>query len=148
MSLQRNFLNALISIGLFGCAFALMAPVAIAGKRLTPEEVVLVRLKPDPNAVSLTAQLEGKLQARNGCVYLISRKIKLPVLTIWPSRYRLFSPNGVVTGVTDTLTGKTLKFGVNAVFGGGEAQTAPTSMLEAPVPTACSGKMAYVEFSD
>jgi hypothetical protein len=148
MSLQMKFLSAVISTGLFGCSFVLMAPTATAGKRMTPDEVTLIRLKPDPNAVSLTAELEGKLQVRNGCVYLISKRSKLPVLAIWPSTYRLLSPKGVVTGVTNTSTGQSLKFGVNAVFGGGETKIAPTDMLEAPVPTACSGRLAYVEFSD
>lgn len=148
MSLQMKFLNAAISISLFCCSFVLTTPTAIAGRGMPPEEVTLLHLKPDPNAVSLTAELEGKLQVRNGCVYLISKKSKVPVLTIWPPTYRLLSPKGVVTGVTDTLTGQSLKFGVNAVFGGGETKAAPTNVLEAPAPAACSGKIAYVEFSD
>lgn len=148
MSLQMKFLSAVISTCVFGCSLLLMAPTAIAGKGVPPEQVTLIRLKPDPNAVSLTAELEGKLQVRNGCVYLISKRSKLPVLTIWPSSYRLLSPKGVVTGVTDTLTGKSLKLGVSASFGGGVTQSAPTDMLEAPIPATCSGTIAYVEFSD
>ncbi|MBT2745548.1 MULTISPECIES: hypothetical protein [unclassified Lysobacter] len=148
MRLRLRLLNSVLSTGLFTFSFVLAAPSAHASDGPTQEHVTLVRLKPDPNAVSLTARLEGRLQIRNGCVYLISKKSKLPVLTVWPSTYRLLSPKSVATGVIDTLTGKSLKFGVNAVFGGGGTRSLPTDILETPAPAGCDGEIAFVEFPD
>lgn len=148
MDLRLKFLKAARSAGLFSLSCALAAPAALAGGAPAQGQATLVRLKQDPNAVSLTARLEGKLQVRNGCVYLISKNSKRPVLPIWPSTYRLLSPEGVATGVIDTSTGRSLKFGVNAVFGGGETKALATDMLETPAPDGCGGQIAFVEFSD
>jgi hypothetical protein len=146
MNSHSIFLNTALRIGLLFC-FALTASVACASPSAAQEEVTLARLKPDPNAISLTARMEGKLQVRQGCVYLITKKHKLPVLAIWPSTYRLLSPKGKPIGVVDTSTGQSLKFGVNGVFGGGETKVKPTDTLDAPIPAACGGAMAFVEFS-
>ncbi|MEH6419907.1 hypothetical protein [Pseudomonas sp. CGJS7] len=146
MSSHSIFLKAGLCAGLL-LYFSLTASAAFASPSSAQEEVTLVRLKPDPNAVSLTAQMEGKLQVRQGCVYLITKKHKLPVLAIWPSTYRLLSPRGKPTGVLDTSTGWSLEFSVNGIFGGGETKIKPTDMLDAPIPTACGGTMAFVEFS-
>ena len=135
------------SFTLFACLLAAASFGAVAHEASTREQVTLVRLKPDPSAVSLTARLEGKLQVHNGCVYLVSKKDKRPRLAIWPSTYRLLSSAGKAIGVADALSGKSLKFGVNAVFGGGEANTPPADMLDAPMPSACGGDAAFVEFS-
>jgi hypothetical protein len=141
-----KFLKATLSVSLL-TSFVLVAPIALASKSSAQEKVTLVRLRPDPNAVSLTARIEGKLQIRQGCVYVITKEHKLPVLAIWPSTYRLLSPKGKPIGVVDTSTGQSLKFGVNSVFSGGESKVTPADTLDTPIPVTCSGTMAFVEFS-
>lgn len=147
MSLHLKFQKAALSISLLASSFVLTAPAAFASEGPAQEEVTLVRLRPDPNAVSLTARIEGKLKIRQGCVYVITKGHKLPVLAIWPSTYRLLSPKGKPIGVVDTSTGQSLKFGVNSVFGGGESKITPADTLDTPIPATCSGTMAFVEFS-
>lgn len=138
--------NALIAVATLGSI--LFAPVAAAADSQDRDTPMLVRLKPDPNAVWLTARLNGALQVRNGCVYFISRESKESSLTIWPSSYQLLESNGKAEGVIDSLTGHSVKFGVQTSFGGGEAKHVPAAMLEAKIPSPCTGRRNFIYFSN
>ena len=137
--------NALIAVATLGSI--LFAPVAAAADSQDRDTPMLVRLKPDPKAVWLTARLNGALQVRDGCVYFISRESKEWSLTIWPSSYQLLESNGKAEGVIDSLTGHSVKFGVQTSFGGGEAKHVPAAMLETKIPSACTGKRSFIYFS-
>lgn len=138
--------NALIAVATLGSI--LFAPVAAAADSQDRDTPMLVRLKPDPKAVWLTARLNGALQVRDGCVYFISRESKEWSLTIWPSSYQLLESNGKAEGVTDSLTGHSVKLGVQTSFGGGEAKHVPAAMLETNIPSACIGKRSFIYFSN
>jgi hypothetical protein len=137
--------NAWVAVATLGGA--LLTAVAAASASPDLDAPVLVRTKPDPNAIWLTARLEGALHVRNGCVYLISRHSETPVLAIWPSHYQLLTSDGKTEGVIDTLTGHSVKFGVQTSFGGGEATHVPAAMLDTDIPRTCTGKKSFIYFS-
>ncbi len=135
-----------------GIAFSIVVGTAFGACATPPTQtadvaVELIRLAPDPSRISLTARMEGALAVRNGCVHMVSSRGGLALLPVWPPSYRLWRSNGKVKGITDTATGRTLAFGVTAVFGGGEAKHVLASELETPIPPACDGPTVYAEFS-
>ena len=110
-------------------------------------DITLIRMKPNPNRISLTGGMEGVIEVRQGCTYLVSKHNGAAVLMIWPSSYELWRQDGRAIGLLNNTTGQTLKFGVNARFGGGDATHLPASELETPIPSNCNGPSYTAEFA-
>ncbi len=110
-------------------------------------DITLIRLVPDPLRVSLTSRMNGALVVQNGCVYIVSTGADVASLALWPPTYELWQSHGRTKGIIDTATGRTLAFGVDAMFDGGEAEHVSASELKAPIPSACDGPTVYAEFS-
>lgn len=132
---------------LFATGFVL-AGAAAASESYGDAEITLVRLTPDPGRIQLTARMQGALEVRNGCVHLVAKQSKQAVLVIWPSTYGLWRSNGRIVGVMDASTGKSLKFGVDAAFGGGGADGMPATELLAPIPPACDARRVVAYFAE
>jgi len=131
-----NALSALVLLSIVGC-------VAVRTHATAGDNTALIRLKPNPNMISLSARLEGTLQEKNGCIYFAPRKGETLELTIWPSTYQLLRSNGKVVGVRDSTTGQSLKLGVISTFGGGSSENISPDELDAPVPPICDGPLVY-----
>lgn len=121
--------------------------IAAAGCATTSgTQVTLVRLKPDPMRIRLTAALEGALVIRHGCVYVVGGRGRVAELPLWEPHYGLWRVDGKAVGVVNELSGERLRFGAHRVFGGGSAGEEADSLAESPIPPACKGPRAYTWF--
>lgn len=109
--------------------------------------VILVKYQPDPDAIWLTVRAEGVITVRNGCVYILSGKRRVPMLAIWPASYELSMEEGRAVGIVDTLSKQSLKFNVPSAFGGGTVRDVPDALLAQPIPAECAGERFQAYFA-
>jgi len=109
--------------------------------------VILVKYQPDPDAIWLTVRAEGVITVRNGCVYILSGKRRVPMLAIWPASYELSMEEGRAVGIVDTLSKQSLKFNVPSAFGGGTVRDVPDALLAQPIPAECTGERFQAYFA-
>lgn len=95
------------------CGCSTTSPVA-------PAQVELLKRTYDPNGVSLTIQLHGRISVENGCIFLVNPESNFHLLARFPSNYALWVRKGRAVGILEQDTGKRVAFDKPAKFGGGE----------------------------
>jgi hypothetical protein len=135
------------SVGVFVILTLWALGACATGSHENAQKPVLIRLKPDPNARNMLELFsDAKLEIRHGCVYLVPATGPGESLAVFPPRYELAFSGGQAVGVTDTSTGRTLRFGAISQFGGGDVKDLSADVVMGSIPAACGGPRVSIYF--